>query len=918
MDRKEGEIHISSFDSESGVRVQKGGQLYLEKGRNGMDRYGSSANSGYWSSTSVGTWRQGTRRCEMDKQNKIGTEERSKEISSGNQHDSSKYTHGKVQDQVRRTGSGHVIGENGMVDVYLGSKRGLFPRFSTRRFSAIPCLQMERGLVSLPGPPIWSPSVSLHFSEDNEASPKVLEKEAVFDYRLPRRFLGNSKFKNGSFVHERGDCQGHGEIGFGSSTRERLLGACSRGGGAWNDNRFKEGRNSSSRAKDSSPQNRIEGITDSRKASTAYISKNSGYNHQLQPGLFPSKVIHQKVLQADEANAIQQVGLGLCSSNFRGNEERCRLDSKQRRQVQWKVNFQAFSCGGCCSGCVRCGLGRRLEWKRKYWGSMVDKGSIEPHQRQRSNCLEKSPGDFGRQVEREKSAVVKRQPGSSGVLEQWWRPLRRSLSTNSLDLGVGSNQRDRNHWSRMDSRKIEYNSRFYEQDSRFRRLDSRDMGLQHSSKEMGPTFNRSYGLRHQHKSGTIQLENLVPRDKSSELFYSGLEESCELGGTTNQENHSSDKSRDRMQGQSNAVHTSMGNSTLVASVESSLSGENNYWRKRSSSEDGPVWKQVLNRSSLDMDIVSNRWDVSSLIDVAKQFKQKSRSATTIRNEAYWWNQFSVFCSLMELPVTETSADVILAFIGWVVKVLDKPKSCRIAIIALSNSFDERRIFNATKTLEVQRVVDGVMRDAARLVQHRPPRLPLPISALRKWLSRKPPGMSEFVWRRNAAIIVIGLRGIRRPGELGIFRRKDIRKVDGVFYLTLPWSKTDQEGRGKVIPIEPSDNISITCPVYILERYLELLLVQKENDPLFSTAKNGNKAVSGAMVSSIVKEMAKYAGLEGNYSGHSLRIGGATLMLRSGFTMAQIRAIGGWESKAVQHYLTAIALSDQGISTKMGF
>ncbi len=76
-------------------------------------------------------------------------------------------------------------------------------------------------------------------------------------------------------------------------------------------------------------------------------------------------------------------------------------------------------------------------------------------------------------------------------------------------------------------------------------------------------------------------------------------------------------------------------------------------------------------------------------------------------------------------------------------------------------------------------------------------------------------------------------------------------------------------------------------------------------------------LSGQAVSAIVKRVAKNAGLVGRYSGHSLRIGGATAALQGGMTMEQIRSIGDWESKAILFYLRSIAAANNKASTKMG-
>jgi site-specific recombinase XerD len=105
-------------------------------------------------------------------------------------------------------------------------------------------------------------------------------------------------------------------------------------------------------------------------------------------------------------------------------------------------------------------------------------------------------------------------------------------------------------------------------------------------------------------------------------------------------------------------------------------------------------------------------------------------------------------------------------------------------------------------------------------------------------------------------------------------------------------------------------------VRILDQYLGEFDLQQE-DWLFPSMR-GRGAISSQAVNALVKRVAQHAGLEGRYSGHSMRIGGATAALQGGMTMEQIRSIGEWESKAILFYLRSVAAANNKASTKMGF
>lgn len=106
----------------------------------------------------------------------------------------------------------------------------------------------------------------------------------------------------------------------------------------------------------------------------------------------------------------------------------------------------------------------------------------------------------------------------------------------------------------------------------------------------------------------------------------------------------------------------------------------------------------------------------------------------------------------------------------------------------------------------------------------------------------------------------------------------------------------------------------TCPARIIWSF-----VRKTKDPerhiFLSTT---GRPLSAAGVSTIVKKVAKWAGVDCHVSGHSLRIGGATAALAAGMSMANIKALGEWSSDAVLRYLRSVAAAQMGASEQMGF
>jgi len=71
------------------------------------------------------------------------------------------------------------------------------------------------------------------------------------------------------------------------------------------------------------------------------------------------------------------------------------------------------------------------------------------------------------------------------------------------------------------------------------------------------------------------------------------------------------------------------------------------------------------------------------------------------------------------------------------------------------------------------------------------------------------------------------------------------------------------------------------------------------------------------ISNVVSKMAEEAGIQGKFSGHSLRIGGASAALAAGFSIDQVKALGAWKSDAVNQYLQPVLVEQDAVSRSLG-
>ena len=130
-------------------------------------------------------------------------------------------------------------------------------------------------------------------------------------------------------------------------------------------------------------------------------------------------------------------------------------------------------------------------------------------------------------------------------------------------------------------------------------------------------------------------------------------------------------------------------------------------------------------------------------------------------------------------------------------------------------------------------------------------------------------------KRDRAVLLLGFASAMRRSELAALNLEDIEtRADGLL-LTIRRSKTDQDGAGVTIAI-PRGSSAPTCPVQAVAVWIEGAGI--EAGPLFrSVTRHGGvgDALSARSIADIVKAAARRAGIEGDFSGHSLRAGFVT-------------------------------------------
>lgn len=174
--------------------------------------------------------------------------------------------------------------------------------------------------------------------------------------------------------------------------------------------------------------------------------------------------------------------------------------------------------------------------------------------------------------------------------------------------------------------------------------------------------------------------------------------------------------------------------------------------------------------------------------------------------------------------------------------------------------------------------------------------------------------------RDRALLLAGLAGGYRVGELAALRSEEVDLVDEGAVLLLRRSKTDQAGGGYYKGI-PHGSHPVTCPVAHLREWLALL--PGEEGPLCrGVDRHGNisaRPMAPDSVSRVVKKRARAARLDPErYSGHSLRAGFVTAASEGGAHDADIMRQTAHRSLPTLHrYRRSTGLFDNNPASVLG-
>jgi integrase len=258
---------------------------------------------------------------------------------------------------------------------------------------------------------------------------------------------------------------------------------------------------------------------------------------------------------------------------------------------------------------------------------------------------------------------------------------------------------------------------------------------------------------------------------------------------------------------------------------------------------------------------------------------------TIRAYRSDFIQYQIWCSHNSMDSIPATADAMAQYVDYLATIR-KSATIRRRINSLGTILKLSKNYDPTKESEVVLALKRMHRKIGRAQQQA---TPLTKPLLNQLLSNCDNSLRGL---RNQVLLRLGYETMRRRSELCAFKFEDVNQaLNGKPIIRLKFSKTDQYGAGKVLPIS--------------QELLELINKWREVEGgdgyiLRSINRYGHigNSLNPASISTILKAL--QAGSEDGakvkpLSGHSFRVGAALDLLEQGEPIERIMLRGGWQT-----------------------
>jgi site-specific recombinase XerD len=308
-------------------------------------------------------------------------------------------------------------------------------------------------------------------------------------------------------------------------------------------------------------------------------------------------------------------------------------------------------------------------------------------------------------------------------------------------------------------------------------------------------------------------------------------------------------------------------------------------------------------------------ELSEIEKEALDYAYRSRAANTVRAYRADWAHFVEWCRTHNRASLPAEPETVALYITYLANRGNR-RTTTIArrLVTISEVHRSRGLETPVRHSAVRAVWDGVKRTFGFTPRGKLPTLLIDIQEM---LAALP---NSLLGARDRALLLIGFAGAMRRSELVRLDVTDVVRSNQGLAITIRFSKTDQEGRGRTVGIPFGENED-TCPVRAYDEWVEQASIR--HGPVFrSVSRHGRvspRRLTDKTVARVVKRSLMLASRDStNYSGHSLRAGLATQAALCGVPERAIQDQTGHRNlMMLRRYIRAGSLFLDNAAAKIG-
>ncbi|MCL4127414.1 UNVERIFIED_CONTAM: hypothetical protein GTU68_009946 [Idotea baltica] len=280
------------------------------------------------------------------------------------------------------------------------------------------------------------------------------------------------------------------------------------------------------------------------------------------------------------------------------------------------------------------------------------------------------------------------------------------------------------------------------------------------------------------------------------------------------------------------------------------------------------------------------------IEFAREYANRSNAESTWKAYESDWKAFETWCRSVAAASLPATPETVSGFLATEAKHDRAISTIRRRLAAIRLMHIARDYPSPHEAYQVTRVLKGI----ANAQKNRPVRKAKAVgdADIKRMIDALK--LSSAKGMRDTALLLIGFDGALRRSELVMITVEMIEERPEGLLIDLPYSKSDQQGDGQIIPILARPG-SRYCPVAALQRWIEYS--DCKEGLIFKRLHKGNKigktGLSAQSVALIVKDAVKRAEFKESevsmFSGHSLRRGVMTESARTDASLSQIMHLG---------------------------